>query len=276
MGNYEKSMEYFSYSNNKDAYSDAYKESRNQFLRQYILVIVLIIAVLLFGLIKLMQWIGKRNRDEKYREKRDKFSGHLLYGFYVLMHPFDGFYDLKHEKRGSLGAATFWLMAGVSGVVLSKVFTSYLFNTTYKQDVSIPWEYLTLLIPLGLWVASNWCITTLVDGEGRFKDIYLFTGYAMLPVALLYFISIPVSYMLVSDEGMYLNLLQNIALIWFVFLIFCGNTVIHQYTGAKSILAILISILGIAIMIFVALLLITSYQKLASVVIDIGKELSYR
>ena len=80
-------------------------------------VIVLIIAVLLFGLIKLMQWIGKRNRDEKYREKRDKFSGHLLYGFYVLMHPFDGFYDLKHEKRGSLGAATFWLMAGVSGVV---------------------------------------------------------------------------------------------------------------------------------------------------------------
>ena len=223
-----------------------------------------------------MQWIGKRNRDEKYREKRDKFSGHLLYGFYVLMHPFDGFYDLKHEKRGSLGAATFWLMAGVSGVVLSKVFTSYLFNTTYKQDVSIPWEYLTLLIPLGLWVASNWCITTLVDGEGRFKDIYLFTGYAMLPVALLYFISIPVSYMLVSDEGMYLNLLQNIALIWFVFLIFCGNTVIHQYTGAKSILAILISILGIAIMIFVALLLITSYQKLASVVIDIGKELSYR
>lgn len=276
MGNYEKAMEYFSYSNNKDAYSDAYKESRNQFLRQYILVIVLIIAVLLFGLIKLMQWIGKRNRDEKYREKRDKFSGHLLYGFYVLMHPFDGFYDLKHEKRGSLGAATFWLMAGVSGVVLSKVFTSYLFNTTYKQDVSIPWEYLTLLIPLGLWVASNWCITTLVDGEGRFKDIYLFTGYAMLPVALLYFISIPVSYMLVSDEGMYLNLLQNIALIWFVFLIFCGNTVIHQYTGAKSILAILISILGIAIMIFVALLLITSYQKLASVVIDIGKELSYR
>ena len=65
-------------------------------------------------------------------------------------------------------------------------------------------------------------------------------------------------------------------MIWFVFLIFCGNTVIHQYTGAKSILAILISILGIAIMIFVALLLITSYQKLASVVIDIGKELSYR
>ena len=113
------------------------------------------------------------------------------------------------RKEEAYGAATFWVMAGVSGVVLSKVFTSYLFNTTYKQDVSIPWEYLTLLIPLGLWVASNWCITTLVDGEGRFKDIYLFTGYAMLPVALLYFISIPVSYMLVSDEGMYLNLLSK-------------------------------------------------------------------
>lgn len=276
LGEYRQAMEYFSYSNNKSAYSDAYKEYRNQFLRQYLVIILLAFFLLLFGLIQLLRWIGRRNRDEKYRDKRRRFSGRLLYGFHVITHPFDGFYDLKHEKRGDLRGATFWLLAGVSGVVLSRIFTSYLFNTTYTQDVSIPWEYLTMLIPLGLWVVSNWCITTLVDGEGRLRDIYLFTGYAMIPVALIYFVSIPVSYVLVADESMYLSLLQNLALIWFAFLIFCGNTVIHQYTGTKSVLAILISILGIAIMIFVALLLLTSYQKLASVVIDIGKELSYR
>ena len=87
---------------------------------------------------------------------------------------------------------------------------------------------------------------------------------------------LPLSYALVQDEGMYLTLIQNIALIWSGFLLFAGNTTVHQYTGGKSVLAILISILGIAIMIFVALLLITSYQKLFSVVVDIWKELSYR
>ena len=29
----------------------------------------------------------------------------LRYSLYVLTHPFDGFWDLTHEKRGSLAAA---------------------------------------------------------------------------------------------------------------------------------------------------------------------------
>ena len=40
--------------------------------------------------------------------------------------------------------------------------------------------------------------------------------------------------------------------------------------------AILISVVGIAIMIFVALLLLTSYQKIASLVVNISQELTYR
>lgn len=275
-GEYKTAMEYFSYSNNKDAYSEAYKEYRNDILRRYLIVVVLIAAALIAGLVWLLRYIGRRNRSEQYRERRGTFGSRLLYGFYLLFHPFDGFYDLKHEKRGDLRAATFWMIAGVSAVVCNKVFASYLFNTAYTQDISIPWEYLTLLIPVGLWVVSNWCITTLVDGEGRLRDIYLFTGYAMQPVAILYFLSIPLSYLLVTEEGMYLTLIQSIALLWFVFLLFCGNTVIHQYSGSKSLLAMLISVVGIAIMIFVALLLLTSYQKIASLVVNISQELTYR
>ncbi len=276
MGDYEKAMEYFSYSNNMEAYSDAYKESRNAALRQYLVPVFLAILAALFAVIWLLRYIGKRNRDDKYKDKRHRFSGHFLYAFYVMTHPFDGFYDLKHEKRGSMLGATVWLLLGATGMVAAKVFSSYLFNTVYRQDVSIPWEYITILIPVLLWVASNWCITTLVDGEGRFRDIYLFTGYAVAPVAILFLLSVPVSYMLTRDEGMYLTLIQNIGLIWAAFLFFAGNTTIHQYSGGKSVLAIAISILGIAIMIFVALLLITSYQKMASVVMDVWREISYR
>ncbi|MDD4413759.1 MAG: YIP1 family protein [Oscillospiraceae bacterium] len=276
MGDYKTAMEYFQYSNNKAAYSDAYKEYRNEITRKYLIVVILIVVLLLWGLIWLSRRISRRNLNEDYKDHRETLLSRILYGFYVIVHPFDGFYDLKHEGRGDLRAATFWLFAGVSGVVCNKVFTSYLFNASYMEDVSIPWEYLTLLIPLGVWVVSNWCITTLVDGEGRMRDIYMFTGYAMVPVALLFFLTIPLSYLLVSDEGMYLTLIQNIALIWFAFLMFCGNTVVHQYTGGKSVLAIFASILGIAIMIFVALLLLTSYQKIASLVVTIMQEISYR
>ena len=29
----------------------------------------------------------------------------INYAFYVLFHPFDGFWDLKHEKKGTIRAA---------------------------------------------------------------------------------------------------------------------------------------------------------------------------
>ena len=65
------------------------------------------VAVLLFAFVKLFGWIGKRNRDPKYQDKHGTFLNKFLYGFYIMVHPFDGFWDLKHEKRGSAKAGTF-------------------------------------------------------------------------------------------------------------------------------------------------------------------------
>lgn len=38
-----------------------------------------------------------------------RYKASLKYGFYVIFHPFDGFWDLVHEQRGSLLAAHTWL-----------------------------------------------------------------------------------------------------------------------------------------------------------------------
>ena len=39
------------------------------------------------------------------KQKWQRLLSSLRYSLYVIFHPFDGFWDLSREKRGSLGAA---------------------------------------------------------------------------------------------------------------------------------------------------------------------------
>ena len=275
-GNYTEAMEYFSQSNNKQAYSEAFKGYRDQAVRKMLWLIIPVASAFIFGAWLLIRYIGKRNTLMKYAEGRSRFSGKFLYGFYILFHPFDGYYDMKHERRGSMSASGAWLLSGVSLIVLSKGLSSYLFNSSSVNGIDFFGEIFTYLLPIALWIISNWCFTTLMDGEGKLKDIFMFTGYAMLPVAVLFALSIPVSYVLVISESMYMELFRQLGFIWFSFLIFCGNIVIHQYSSLKSIISIILSILGIAIIIFVILLLATSYQKAVALVVNLFQEIGSR
>ncbi|MBQ8752591.1 MAG: hypothetical protein IJZ13_05765, partial [Clostridia bacterium] len=65
----------------------------------------------------------------------------IKYAFYVLTHPFDGFYDLKHEKKGSLILATVFILLWVLSNVLVHEVTSFLYNETGLQLVSLQKEF---------------------------------------------------------------------------------------------------------------------------------------
>ncbi|MBR3844834.1 MAG: hypothetical protein IKM39_04935, partial [Clostridia bacterium] len=181
---YREAQEYFRYSNNKDRFSTAWTENRASTIENYLLVIALIAIVVIFLLVKGFGWIGKRNRDPKYHDKHGTFLNQVLYAFYIMIHPFDGFWDVKHEKRGSAKAGTVIVAILIVARVISKFFTNYLFNAAYGTKISIMSEVLIVVMPLLLWSLSNWCVTTLADGEGSMKDVYVFTCYALLPMAI--------------------------------------------------------------------------------------------
>ena len=56
------------------------------------------------------------------------FAQDLKYAFHVSTHPLDGFWDLKHEKRGRTYIAIFLLVMFVITSILDKQFNGYTFN----------------------------------------------------------------------------------------------------------------------------------------------------
>jgi len=215
--------------------------------------------VLLIG----FAWLVKRINRFNAGDGRGKFRywRHFVYAFYVIIHPFKGFWDIKHEKRGSAVVATsFYLLAFLSDL-FSMVCTAFIFNTAGEGSGLLNIAFQTTGASL-IFVVANWCLTSLMDGEGSMKDIYTNVGYALVPMIMMNLISVPLSYVLVQAEGMYLTTLASIGTIWTLALIFCGVLTAQQYGFIKNIITCLLSIVGMAIIILVALLCINMYSQI--------------
>ena len=104
-GDYEKSLEYFESAYDTENWSNSYKEIRKEWMSNYFLILIAIIAAVIVGVSFFNKFVTKINKEAAVSGKKKTFGEELAYGFYLMVHPFDGFWDLKHEKRGSVRAS---------------------------------------------------------------------------------------------------------------------------------------------------------------------------
>jgi hypothetical protein len=79
------------------------------------------------------------------------FGETIKYALYVCTHPFDGFWDLTHEKRGSLAAANVIVAATVLVEILRLTLTSFQFITVNMEYFNALTAALRVIVPLLLW-----------------------------------------------------------------------------------------------------------------------------
>jgi uncharacterized membrane protein YhdT len=168
-----------------------------------------------------------------------------------MRRPLDGFWDLIHEKRGSIAAAN--TIVAVSLIVHFMWLMMMSFqNINFNLENFNTWiEIGAFLMPILLFVVANWCLTTLFNGKGRMRDIYMGYAYAMAPQTILRVIMIPLSHMLTWQEGTVIGLIFNFSNIWFYFLVLCAMKQIHDYSFGKAVVTSLLSLVAIGIMIFI-------------------------
>ena len=200
----------------------------------------------------------------------------LKYGLYLIFHPFDGFWDLKREKKGTISAALTFVVATRFMMVVQKQNTAFLFNENRLEYIDVLVDIITVGMLYILWVVSNWCLTSLMDGEGKMKDIAIFTGYSLLPMFLIQFPLIGVSHMITVEEGTFYYVFTVISYIWVVALLLIGMSVTHQYSMKKTILTTILTIVGMGIILFIGLLFFSVIQQIVTFVITIYKEVRFR
>ena len=102
------------------------------------------------------------------------------------------------------------------------------------------------------------------------------TGYATTPIVLIYLPMTILSHFLTENESAFVTLANTVVILWVAFLLLAGMLEIHQYTMLKTLVTTLLTIAGIAVMIFLGLLLVSLLDQMWSFVSDLYQEISLR
>ena len=255
--------------------SKAFSEMRKDVIEVWVIPIVLAVVALVWLLVWFLGYAGKVNKATTLKVGKKTYWEELLYAFHLMFHPFDGFWDLKHEKRGSVAAATTYIVLTILAFFYNSVGQGYLFNPrdTYS---TIFMTILSILVPAALFIAGNWCLTTLFEGEGSFKDIYIATGYSLAPLPFFVVISTILSNFMITSEGSMVTLFISIGFIWSMILLFFGTLVTHDYSLGKNVITILGTIVAMAVIMFIAILFSSLVVKMVQFVISIFAEIGNR
>ena len=272
---YEESLEYYKSAYDTKNYSESYKEIRKNWIAKYIALIPIVVVAIVVLLVLFNKYAAKLNKKTQLKKGRKTFWEELIYANHLIVHPFDGFWDLKHEYRGSVRASFVWLALAILTFYYQSVGTGYVFNP--RQNYStILIQLSAVLVPVLLWSVANWCLTTLFDGEGSFKDIFVATCYALVPIPILIIPSVILSNFALASEATIINLLVSIAFIWCGLLIFFGTMVTHDYTFGKNVIISLATIVGMGVIMFIGILFSTLLAKIVSFISSIVTEITYR
>ncbi len=274
-GNYTKAMEWFKMADDAQNYSKAFKECRQEIGTK--LTGIVISAIVIFAIaLAVGKKIYKKHKKDKEKEPNRVWEG-IKYGFYIMRHPFDGFWDMQFEGRGNIRSATVILIGVVLLNLISTFSTGYLFSGNKDADFNILIQgVMTVLLPFGLWCVANWSVTSLMNGSGTFKFIYMYSCYSLTPFLIATPLLIVLSNCLSLEEVTLYTIVRLLFYIWIGFLLFVGTLVVHQYLATRTVATILVIIVAMGIIVFLFLLCITIVQQMTDFLGLLFEEINLR
>lgn len=262
-GEYREALKYFKLAYENEAYSESFKEVRREFIKEnfaWLIGAALLLIVALFLLARfLLRRFGRKNSYD-----HSVLEGKYTAPFFTMLHPIDGFEKLKQQKRWSLPLAIGILAVLFLVLTAEWFFTGFSFNTNRALDYNVFITLLQAFLIVGVAAIANWAVCTLIEGKGRLTDIFCMLSYSLLPFIFSILASIALSNVMTLEEGALLTAVEMLGIAWSAVLIFTGFMTIHQFSFKKTVLSIIMTVIGIAVIIFLAILFVGLLQQVIS------------
>lgn len=279
---YHEALNYFSIANDKVGYSEAYWEIRDDFVGRNLLgisvIIILLIAARFFHLWgKLFAVLPKGLKAFGKKVNKKKITTELKCLFKVLRHPYDTFFDIKFHQniRVSTGVILF-----VSFIVLSilnnNFILGYLFRRGNTSDLSLGFEILRYGLILFLFIIANHLMSTLQNGEGFFRDIFIGTMISFAPIILFQLPLCFVTNFLTYNESFIYTIGMAVLYGWSILNLLIMIKFVHNYTVPELIVNILLTLFTMIILVFIYLIVYILFMQMFDFANGIIKEVVLR
>ena len=212
----------------------------------------------------------------KTKERLSDVPAGLKHIFYTMIHPVNGFDQIKWEKKGSVIACLVILLVFFLTNVFDQVLTGFIFNTNNPDRISVPSIFLITMGGFAIAFIANWAAGSLQFSEGETRDIFITLCYALVPYIIARLLVILLSNFANAEVQAFLTAILVIGLMWSGFILIVGMYYIHQFTFGSLLLNLLLTAIGIAIILFLLLLGYSLIQQIITFVITIYNEIVFR
>jgi sugar lactone lactonase YvrE len=282
LANYEGALEEYRIANDRNGYSEAFWEVRNAWLLEFGAFFVGLIFALLIILtvnikLKFMRYLTQPvKKGLVFIRSKVKVLDDILYLFRYLRNPADASYEIKRKDRIQVLSVTGLLLIFFGFYIYHIYETSFLFNSRRLEEINLLEEMARILLPIMLWVISNFLIGSIREGEGRLKDVYITTIFSLSP----YFLTLPI--LTILSQGLTLNelfiyqFIQFIAVLVTVVYFFFMVKETHFYSVKETIQSISISGFTMVMLLLGVFIVFILFNEIITLGRDVSLEVYYR
>lgn len=276
---YESALEHFEVANNKEYYSEAFWEVRNKWLQDNLAIILLIVLVFLVvrKLIKVLDRksgkLAAKNRSFREKLSNTPVLGDLLYALHTPRHPMNSYYEIRQKRRGSTVAATVIYILFFIDFMAFQTCKGFIYQFTDVEDMDIGSIVVGFFLMLGLFILCNYLVTSINDGDGTLRQIYMIPAYGLIPTMLALLTVTVASYGMTYNESFLLTIVLIVGISLSVITIFIGLQTVHDYTFGETVKSILLTVVFMIIVAVIGIIISIMWDSLYTFLSSFGKEL---
>jgi len=276
--NYEKAMYHTKIANSRRFYSESYWEVRNIWLQKNIMYLVLALILIMtvgpvFRAVRARLPLVDHVFDPLRALDRVPLLRHIAYQWTVLKKPGDGFYYLRTGKQGGALAAALLFLLFFAAFLLYIAGKGFVFQTVFVEDIDFASVVLGFFGGFFLVVLSNYLGTSIHDGRGDMKDVFIMLVYCLGPLTAAMLVSTGLSHVLTLNEVFAMDLVMLVGTAWSVILLFIGIQEVHEYGIKETFVSIGFTLMFVLVLLVVMVILTVIGQQVYQFFIAIGKEL---
>ena len=195
---------------------------------------------------------------------------------YTIFHPFNGFDQVKWEKKGSPKFCFLILLAFFLTNVFDQVLTGFIFNTYDPDKISVPSIFLITMGGFLIVFVANWAVSSLMFTEGELHNIFIVLCYSLVPwifAELLYILATNFSNM---ELKAFLTAIRIIGFIWAGAVLLVGMFYVHQLPFGQVLVNLALTVVGILAILFLILLAYSLVNQIYTFLFTIWNELVFR
>ena len=204
------------------------------------------------------------------------YADYIKFPVRIMSHPVLAYTEFKEDKKAKMSVSIVMLLLASIVSMIQYLYTGPVLNIKDPTKFNSLTTIIYTVCPVIVLSIANWSVTTLMNGKGKMKEIFMMGCYSYFPVIITGIIGVIASNFVTEDEALLVTLLYIIGYFLMAYMIFMGLICLHEYGILKTFATIFATIIATCIIAFVALLIFDLSQQIYGFVYSLYKEIVTR